>query len=301
MLVVSRTAQLATIATIAGYDPLDARPGDALPWLDGEEVPEADVVLLALDEVEATNEVIDCLRQSHDGIHVVVVANPTAGVDAKSVDADEILHPPVTATAIQTAVASGLKGPPAEPEISVGTALDEEPPPPSQSSVAALEAVAVVTALAERSATLRQLGRALASAAADALDAPAAAVLAPEGPDWSVCGGHGVRMHEERIVLPSNHWLVHDLVHRRRGAIIDRTDVARARLVNAPLAAHQHLVVVSEPVLPALLMVGRDTDPFTEDDLTTAQRLLGHASYAIKEGVALRDLARALEGFADWE
>ena len=58
--------------------------------------------------------------------------------------------------------------------------------------------------------------------------AEAGALLLPDGDSWRVAAGEGLRRLEHRYVLAADSWLVH---HRQahKGAIIDRTDVARER------------------------------------------------------------------------
>lgn len=207
--------------------------------------------------------------------------------------AHETAHPPTgpPGTSSPSGVASGV-GSGVGSATARATALGGA----DQSVPSVLRAMARVAA---DSFTLADIADMTAAAAADSVGGQGCAVLVPDGDTWRVTGSFGLRPTETRLTLAHDHWLVQDLMKNWRGAIIDNTDVARARLVNAPLAAHDQLLVASELATGTVLMVGRQTEVFTEDDLSAARAVLSEAAAPLAEALAVRRLARDLLRFVD--
>ena len=101
------------------------------------------------------------------------------------------------------------------------------------------------------------------------------------------------------MLIAPEHWLTSDLLPEQRGVVIEHTDITRAQLRQAPLASKDYLVIATDRGAQAILMAGRDSEPFTKDDLATLQHTLREAMPALREAMELRSLARRLERFTD--
>jgi hypothetical protein len=138
---------------------------------------------------------------------------------------------------------------------------------------------------------------------ADAVErtaASAGALLVADGGRWRVAAGVNLRPLEHRYELGADSWLVAEIAHGHRGAIIEDTDVARSPLHGAPLASHRHLLAVPVPTVAGLLLVARDDDPhFTQDDLLMLDRVGQEAAPLLSAALETRALARALAEFRD--
>ncbi len=117
---------------------------------------------------------------------------------------------------------------------------------------------------------------------------------------WRVAHAVGTRKLEHRIQIQETHWLVSEVIHAGRSLVIAQSDIARARLSGAPLAARNHLLAVPIPEVDGLLIAARDETPFTDDELVSAAGVAGSQSSALAAAVAVRELARDLEGHLDY-
>lgn len=139
---------------------------------------------------------------------------------------------------------------------------------------------------------------AVLSRAMDAVHAVAGAVLLPDGDDWRVAAGAGLRSLEWRLLLPRAHWVVQTVALQHRALIVDDSDTARGRLSPLPLSHLPHLALV--PVLPVdgILVVSR-ADVFTDRDLPPLLDAQGAATDRVQDALRARELARALDPLRD--
>jgi hypothetical protein len=321
VLVVSGGPTLASIAETGGYDVLEARLGDVRAWLSDGEPPSADIAMLDISDPTLAGDVAALLRARHPRTPQIVIRGTTDSLAPPSPAPDLVLIPPLGRDQVLRALTSVLDVAPAQsPEAAedptpahVATPVEERPPddrdpvpplPPqvpkdrrrgaARPSTLAPEMAQVASdapSVAEVAATLTQL-------ATEELSAQAAVLLVPDGDgNWLVVGGIGIRPIERVIALPDHHWLVQHLILRHRAAAIDKTDVVRAELSNAPLAAWDCLLVVPNPAANAALMLARSSPAFDAADVQRANELLGQATPSIADGLALHRLARSLERF----
>jgi len=130
--------------------------------------------------------------------------------------------------------------------------------------------------------------------------ADAGAVLVPDGDQWSVAGGMGLRPVEHRFQLASDSWLVREVALGSRGVIIEDSDIARSRLRGAPLASWRHLIAAPVPRVGAVILLARrDDPPFDEGALAHLAAVAEEASPHLAASIDVRALARALDGFRD--
>jgi hypothetical protein len=127
----------------------------------------------------------------------------------------------------------------------------------------------------------------------------ASAVLLRDGDVWRVAAGDRLRPLEERVQIPSTHWLVTEVVEQGHGLLFRDTDIARTRLSGAPLASWPDLLAMPVPDVDAVILLARRDKPFGRADLTAARQSLGAATLQLQEAVDTRDLARALSPFVD--
>jgi hypothetical protein len=128
-------------------------------------------------------------------------------------------------------------------------------------------------------------------------DVLAAVVLLPDGDVWRVCAAIGARPLEWRYVLEPDSWVVTTVVDGNRGVIVEESDIARQRLGGAPLAHHKHLMIVPIVGPRGVIVLARESEPFTEAELTAIAQIAADAGRVLSDGVAVRDLARALSDF----
>ena len=160
---------------------------------------------------------------------------------------------------------------------------DGPPRPPAREQVTT---ASLVAALLERVPSLLGVDAVAAAMADDACQragADAAAVLLNEDGRYVVAAGMGLGPLENRLEL---------------GLLVEDTDIARLRLMGAPLGASQHLLVVPITDVGALVMVARDSDgvAFTSTDLAAVTRLAAEAAGPLREALQLRELGRRLAG-----
>ena len=153
----------------------------------------------------------------------------------------------------------------------------------------------------ERLYGVRETGTAVAGHVQDVVGVDAVAVLVPDGAVWSVVGATGHRHLEERLLLGVDHWLVREVTQVRHGVIVEDTDIARARLSGAPLAAWPHLLACPLPAVEGLVILARsDLGPaFTSRDLAHASEALDEAGSLFVSALAVRELARRLRRHAE--
>jgi hypothetical protein len=293
VLVATQSASLASVLELAGHEVTEARPGDARQWTTGEVPPDHDAVVIDLADADLATGVAAVLRAAQQHSSIVVIQGASSGWDAAVLPPETtVLRPPLSReTLLASLTAQAQAASTAEPAH-----VAPPRPAPTTTSLPDLQqlAAAVDTLL-----TVEEVGNVVASDAADRLESAAIALLVPDGDSWRVVGSHGLRPAERRIVVSADHWLVAELVNRKRGAVIEHTDITRAQLRQAPLASLDHIVVATETELKALVMAGRDEDPFTEHDLAVLVSLLRAAGPSLKQALDLRDLARQLQPFAD--
>jgi hypothetical protein len=166
--------------------------------------------------------------------------------------------------------------------------------------VAASGVADVVRSLLARSPELydvRDAARAVLEESAAKADVLAAVVLLPDGDVWRVCAAIGARPLEWRYVLEPDSWVVTTVVDGNRGVIVEESDIARQRLGGAPLAHHKHLMIVPIVGPRGVIVLARESEPFTEAELTAIAQIAADAGRVLSDGVAVRDLARALSDF----
>jgi len=134
---------------------------------------------------------------------------------------------------------------------------------------------------------------------ASAVPCEASAVLVPDGEIWRVAAGANLRPLEHRVQIDSVHWLVTEVVGQGHGVTIRDTDIARTRLSGAPLAAWPNLLAIPVAEVNVVVLLARQVREFSRSDLTKAKQAIGPASTQLSEALDVRDLARALSGFAN--
>jgi hypothetical protein len=138
------------------------------------------------------------------------------------------------------------------------------------------------------------------SDAVERTKADAGALLVPDGDQWRVAAGVGLRPLEHRYQLDEDSWLVEQVGRAHKGVIIEESDVAREQLHGAPLASWRHLLAAPVPDIHAVLLLARHEDPpFDESDLAGLAALGIEAQPLLSAAVETRALARALWEFRD--
>lgn len=136
---------------------------------------------------------------------------------------------------------------------------------------------------------------------ADRVGAEAAALLLPDGDEWRVAGGAGLRPLEHRARLTEEHWLVANVVITGKGMLADDTDAARDVLTGAPLASWPRVIAVPVREVRGLFLAARGGAAFTEESLQQAVALAAEAMPLLKDALAVRTLARALAPYAEFD
>jgi hypothetical protein len=129
----------------------------------------------------------------------------------------------------------------------------------------------------------------------------AGAVLVPDGSYWRLVAGSGIRHVEWRLAVGSDSWLVEEVIDQRHGLIVEDTDIARQRLAGVPLASWENLM--AGPVLgtAAIVLLARHEPPYGDEDIRTLTADGGAFRERLLDAIALRELARSLQPFADAE
>jgi hypothetical protein len=128
-------------------------------------------------------------------------------------------------------------------------------------------------------------------------DVLAGVVMLPDDGLWRVCAAVGTRPLEWRYVLEPDSWIVTTVVDGERGVIVEDSDIARQRLGGAPLAHHPLLMILPIPGPRGVVVLARESEPFTETELTSLAAVAAGAGPALSEGLAIRELARSLNEF----
>ncbi|MGZ4650297.1 MAG: hypothetical protein ACXV3A_07160 [Kineosporiaceae bacterium] len=132
-------------------------------------------------------------------------------------------------------------------------------------------------------------------------ESDAAAVLVPDGSQWRVNGGVGLRPLERRLLLEATHWLIAEIAVGGRALLIEDTDIVRPRLAGAPLAAWRHLLAVPVPGIRAAVVLARSQEAarFTERDLAAVVPVIAEAGPLLLAALQMRELARVLAPLRD--
>jgi hypothetical protein len=147
---------------------------------------------------------------------------------------------------------------------------------------------------------LREVCDVIAEDAVERVDADSSAVLVRDGDVWRVSGGYRLRPLEERLVLDDRHWLVTEILPKRRGVLVEESDVARTQLHGAPLAHRRHVLVVSLPAVETLVIVGREAGgPFDPADLVALKEVRDEGTSLLEQALDLRAVARELAHLRD--
>jgi len=161
--------------------------------------------------------------------------------------------------------------------------------------------VPALLAVSDRLYGVRETGTAVAGHVKEEVGVDAVAVLVPDGAVWAVAGAVGHRHLEERLTLTADHWLVQEVTEVQHGVIVEDTDIARARLAGAPLAAWPHLLACPLTSVHGLVLLARSGGgpAFTSRDLAHASQALRDAGSLFSSAVLVRELARRLRTMAE--
>jgi DNA-binding NarL/FixJ family response regulator len=129
--------------------------------------------------------------------------------------------------------------------------------------------------------------------------ADAGCVLLPDASCWTICASAGLRKRENGARLPSDHWVVREVVEREHAFLVMDSDIARARLANAPLAAWRHLLAVPVLGVGGIILLARDKVTFAERDLQAVVTVAVEAAPLLTTAVLARRLARAIAGLGE--
>lgn len=186
----------------------------------------------------------------------------------------------------------------------VAPVAEPEAPAP-EPAVAAGPAVGAfaesVLAWARERSDVRETAEVVVAELAERTGAEAAALLLPDGAEWRVAAGVGLRPLEGRLRLGAGHWLVATVVEHGEGVIVDDSDGARDELIGAPLASWARVLAVPVTAVRGVFVAAREGEAFDEAALATAVAVAGEASGMLTDALALRAVARALAPFTDVE
>ena len=161
----------------------------------------------------------------------------------------------------------------------------------------------LVAALLKRSnelRTLAEVGQVVVNALMSETRAQACCLIVEDRRRWQVVGSQGLRQPEQRLALADDHWLVQEIVRRRRAVVIDVSDLTREELPAGPLASWQSLLVEGTPSATALIICARsDRSGFTRSDVKRVSQLCAESDQLVLAARDLRELARALNPYAD--
>ncbi|MGB9373524.1 MAG: hypothetical protein WCA82_05115 [Jiangellales bacterium] len=300
VLVASRGPTLGTIIASAGHEIIDARPGDARGWVENGGSPSADVALIDLPDLDLATALVDHLQRSTTRVPIVVVEHDTPEWVVTDISVCATLAPPLSRASVLAALSTALApvvqlGPHDRPPLSGASAS-----PDLDVADSAQRHVDALLGVVHHLLGLDEVGQAVCEQAAEAVGADAVALLVPDDRVWRVSGGVGVRPLEQRIIVGADHWLVTHMMTHTRGAVIDRSDVARARLMNTPLASRQQLVIATNQRLEVIAIAGRAAAAFSATDLSVLNSLMTEAESALRDALGLRTLARRLARYQDY-
>jgi hypothetical protein len=169
-----------------------------------------------------------------------------------------------------------------------------EPRPPASD-----EHVAALLAWARDLTGVAECAEVVVAELAERVGAEAAALLLPDGPEWRVAGGTGLRPLEERARIGEDHWLVKNVVLGGEGVITDDTDAVREELAGAPLASWQRMLAVPVPHVRGLFVAARSGEAFGDEAIAAAVAVGAEAAPLLQDALAVRALARALAPYAE--
>lgn len=314
ILVASRGPSLAMILGMAGYDVLDARPGDAREWGRADPLPACDVVVLDLDDRDLCRSAVRAARDTENPPRVLLVTgNPHEWSDIEGPDLLTV-QPPLSRDSISGAIQALTSPPPSTVDQPSATSLADHVPDvttevPVQPVAPASEASSLAPPLSRAAEDLRaqamdamtlsEVASEVCALVVEQSRADAACLLLPDAERWRVAGGANLRPLEYRIEIDAAHWLIKEMLRSVKGAVIDRSDVARSQLMHSPLAWQAQVAFVTYRALGAVLIVGRQSGTFSEPDLAYLLGLLGEAAPHLQQALSLRHLARDLERFRD--
>jgi hypothetical protein len=188
-----------------------------------------------------------------------------------------------------------------EPEPEPEPAVEPEPEPDAGPEVPIGAFAESVLAWANERSDVRQTADVVAAELAERTHAEAAALLLPDGAEWRVAGGVGLRPLEHRLRLDADHWLVATVVEQGEGVVVDDSDGARDELIGAPLASWARVLAVPVPAVRGVFVAAREGSAFDPAALAAAVDVAGEASGMLADALALRAVARALAPFTDVE
>ena len=203
----------------------------------------------------------------------------------------------ITAAALHEIAA--LRATTQKPEPPSATAMTEHPDGVAKST-AAVGTVRHLTAQIEALYGVPETAEVIARDALERVPADASAVLVPDGAQWRVAAGTGLRPIETRIRLGPDSWLVQQIAQAHMGAIIEETDIAREQLQGVPLASWRHLLAAPIREVEAIIMLARDDGPpFEERELAALAKLGTEAGPLLSAAMDTRSLSRLLSEFRD--
>lgn len=170
-------------------------------------------------------------------------------------------------------------------------------PPPSPRAAAGL--IAALTAVARDLTGVAEAAQVVAEELAERVSAEAAALLLPDGDEWRVVGGVGLRPLEQRARLTLDHWLVQHVVVASQGVVVQDTDAARDKLMGAPLASWNEVLAVPVEGVRGVFVAARAEEAFGENALNAACAVAEEAAPLLREALTVRVLARALAPYAE--
>jgi hypothetical protein len=164
-----------------------------------------------------------------------------------------------------------------------------------------ISAVRALTFAVDQLDSVADTAQVVLSEALQVVPASAGALLVRDGVEWRVAAGEGLRPLEHRIRLDPEHWLVTEVSTSWHGVLISGGEGQWSQLFGAPLSSRAHLLAAPQPPLGAILMLARDDEQFSEDDLQALVPLNEEAGHLLSDAVDVRRLARALRPFCDDE
>lgn len=302
------------ILGLAGYDVTEGRLGDVRAWVEQGTLPHTDMLVVEVGSTDETDRLISLAVDGESPVGVVTTALVPAWEGRESVRA---VDPPLGRHTLVTAIESLRRqqpsheraADPASPPASGASAVPAAPTPPEnprgsespprpESLLRSGSLIGLLEQLAEEM-TVGEVATEVCALVTDSQRAEVAALLLPDNRRWRVSGGSGLRPLEHRVELDAGHWLVREMLASTRGAVVDRSDVARAHLHNVPVSSREQLAFVTHRALQAVLVVGRDAGAFDADDLTYLVQVLDEAEPPLRRALELRELARGLSQFRD--
>ncbi len=321
---VGRNPTVAMALAGIGHDVSEIRPAGLTAHLQRTDVPSAEAVLIDRPDAEESLGLLAVVRESGLGAPVLLLAGSGpewAALDPSSPagsSAARLLPLPVTGPALAAAVDEVLALSPAFEPTEAAPLVEAEasaPEPAEAAEVIDLRAeepeaepvdvpgaVRTVLGHAERVYGVPESAAVVLTEARRRVRADAAALLVADGERWRLAATEDVDDTERGEVLLPSSWLASTLGAARRGLVVEHSDLARERLLGAPLARRRHLLVSPVWPAPVVLVLARSEDPdFAEDDVTALISLAEEAGPLLAAALDARALARALTPLRDIE